>query len=545
VNFLETIWERLQRDTAAIPLAEIRDGRLQPVPAAELLTLVATGRGFLRRAGLKPGDRCALLAANSARWVALDLALMAEGLVVVPLYSRQAPRELAAMIKDSSPALVCCGDAALRDAIARAEVSGPRLVLFEEVFAAPAGGPAEVPEPRTDADPLTIIYTSGTSGEPKGVVLTVGNLSYMLSQTNARLDHLMAGGRPPESVCHYLPFNFCGSWISLLTGLSRNARVVLCTDLARIADDLKLAEWDYFLNVPVLLERIRKAIEEQLARRGGLVQSLFDRGMSGGASASALDAASLWLARRVVFPRIRRAAGLPHRALLCGSAPLAQETQEFFTRLGVPVLQIYGLTETTAICTMDDPRAVEPGTVGPAIPGIAMKLGEQNEILVRGPNLFPGYWNRPEETAKVLREGWFHTGDQGEQTARGNWRILGRVKNLLILSSGHNVAPEPLEEALARALPAAQPVMLVGHGRSHLAALVTGAVSRPQVEAALEGLNAAQPHYQRIRAFHICAEAFTIENGLLTANGKLKRDAIAARYCAEIEAMYRTKGANS
>ena len=151
--------------------------------------------------------------------------------------------------------------------------------------------------------------------------------------------------------------------------------------------------------------------------------------------------------------------------------------------LGIPVLQVYGLTETTAICTMDDPRRVEPGAVGPAIPGIEMKLGESGEILVRGPNIFPGYWNRPEETAKALANGWFHTGDQGERTPGGNWRIIGRVKNLLILSSGHNIAPEPLEEKLARSIPAAQQVVVFGHGRSFLSALVTGEVKKDKAES--------------------------------------------------------------
>jgi long-chain acyl-CoA synthetase len=206
--------------------------------------------------------------------------------------------------------------------------------------------------------------------------------------------------------------------------------------------------------------------------------------------------------------------------------------------LGVPVLQVYGLTETTAICTMDVPGAVEPGRVGPAIEGTEMKLGEGDEILVRGPHIFPGYWNRPQETAKVLRESWFHTGDQGEVDAAGNWRIIGRLKNLLILSSGHNVAPEPLEDTLERAIPGALHVVLVGDQRSYLAALVTGEAKREDIEAALARLNDGLPHYQRVHSFHICAEAFTIENGLLTANGKLKRDAIAARYRAEIEAMY-------
>ena len=131
------------------------------------------------------------------------------------------------------------------------------------------------------------------------------------------------------------------------------------------------------------------------------------------------------------------------KALICGSAPLAVETQLFFMMLGIPVLQVYGLTETTAICTMDDPAAFRAGRVGPAIPGVEMKVADNGEILVRGPNVFPGYWQRPAETAKALAGGWFHTGDQGEVDASGNWRITGRLKNLIILNSGHNIAPEP------------------------------------------------------------------------------------------------------
>lgn len=248
---------------------------------------------------------------------------------------------------------------------------------------------------------------------------------------------------------------------------------------------------------------------------------------------------SLLLAQKLIFPAIRKKLGPNLKALICGSAPLALETQLFFHMLGIPVLQVYGLTETTAICTMDDPRRVEPGTVGPAIPGIEMRLGDRGEILVRGPNVFAGYWNRPQETAKALSNEWFHTGDQGERTASGSWRIIGRVKNLLILSSGHNVAPEPLEEKLRGAIPEAQQVVLVGHGRSFLSALVTGDVMPDAAQAAISELNSSLPHYRQIRAFHIEPQPLTIESGLLTANGKLRREAIAAHFHQAIESMYR------
>ncbi|HXE76334.1 MAG TPA: AMP-binding protein [Candidatus Xenobia bacterium] len=547
MNFLDNIFERLRRNPGRVVLQEARDGQIPATTAGEVLELVRRARSFIRAAGLKKGDRCALLAPNSVRWVALDLALMAEGVLVVPLYSRQAPKELAAMVRDSGASMVCCADAALRDALAKELAVLPPTPLLDEVFAESAEGISDAPELRADADPVTIIYTSGTSGDAKGVVLTVGNLNHMLKCTTQRLDVLTGQPRPaPERVFHYLPLSFAGSWISLLSGLSRNAVITLSTDLTKLADEMRLAAPEYFLNVPALLERVKKGIEEQIEKRGGLARALFTRGRAAWfwqqeGKAGSLDSLWLALARSIVFPAIRKKLSPNLRALICGSAPLALETQQFFFMLGLPVLQVYGLTETTAICTMDVPGRVEPGWVGPAIEGTEMKLGENDEILVRGPHIFPGYWNRPEETAKVLRDGWFHTGDQGEVNVRGNWRIRGRIKNLLILASGHNIAPEPLEDALAREIPGAQQVVLVGDQRSYLAALVTGAAVREQVETALARFNDGLPHYKRIHAFHICPEAFTIENGLLTANGKLKRDAIAARWRVEIEAMYERK----
>lgn len=548
VNFLENIFRRLDRAAERPVLQEVREGRVVAATGAELLAAVRQARAFITRAGVKKGDRCALLAHNSICWAALDLALMAEGIVVVPLYVRQAPAELVAMMKDCSPALLCCGDEALREAITRQWPQAPRRVLLKEVFASGggAGSAADSPLALRDADPITLIYTSGTAGDAKGVILTVGNLNHMLPCTTARLDLLM-GAQPreagPDRVFHYLPFCFAGSWILLLTCLSRGSVLTLSTDLTKLAEEMRLAAPDYFLNVPALLERIRTGIEEQLSQGGGPGRWLFQKAQAAwlrrhGEGAALLDSFWLALAGALLFPAIRKKLGPNLKALICGSASLARETQLFFLMLGLPVLQVYGLTETTAICTMDHPQRIEPGRVGPAIPGIEMKLGEHDEILVRGPNIFSGYWNRPQETAQTLRNGWLHTGDQGEVDAAGNWRIVGRLKNLIILSSGHNIAPEPLEDLLLRQLPGAQQVMLVGDKRSYLAALVTGAATREQVEAVLAAFNAGLPHYKQIRAFHICAEGFTIENGLLTANGKLKRDAILARFRAEIDALY-------
>ena len=545
MTFLENIFASLERSGDAIVLQELRDGQAVPLTGRQLLAQVLVARAYLRRLRLKKGDRCALLAHNSMQWVAMDLAAMAEGLTVVPLYARQAPAELVAMMKDCWPSVIACGEQSLADAIVEAWPEAPPHFCFENVFTA-GRGPVENPAlVVAEEDVVTIIYTSGTSGEAKGVMLNAGNVGYMLGCTSGRLDQLMKRRPGQDSVFHYLPLCFAGSWIMMLTCLLRGSKLTLNTDLGKIATEMRLAAPDYFLNVPALLERMRKAVDEQLWKTGGFPLRVYTKAKGAWVrrqegKSRAGDGFWLGLANRLVFPTIRRKMiGGKLRALICGSAPLSVETQLFFMMLGIPVLQVYGLTETTAICTMDDPDApVIPGRAGPAIAGVEMKVAENAEIVVRGPNIFPGYWERPEETAKVLRDGWFHTGDQGELDVTGNWKIVGRIKNLIILGSGHNIAPEPIEDKILHELPGAIQVVVVGNGRGYLAALITGKVSGEQTQAALDLVNPGLPHYKQVRAFHLVEEAFTVESGLLTANGKLKRDLIAERFRNEIVAMY-------
>ncbi|HVS89917.1 MAG TPA: AMP-binding protein [Candidatus Acidoferrum sp.] len=552
LNFLEKIFFQLQYSAGRVVLREIRGDHIVSFTGRELLGQVQLVRAYLRGAGLQPGDRCALHAPNSMRWIAFDLALMAEGVIVVPLYSRQAPADLAAMMKDCQPRLLFTSDASLGEALAQAWPAGgshaPPRILFDEVLGKPSPQSPlpDAPNPCSGADLVTIIYTSGTSGEPKGVCLNVGNLTHMLACTNERLDQLMGQllvtSREPDRVFHYLPFNFAASWIVVLSCLSRESVLTLSTDLSRLADEIRLVAPNYFLNVPTLLERVRRGVEDTLSKRSVLIRALFAKARDAWQRqhvGRASDAVWLALGRSLIFRKIRERFGPHLRALICGSAPLAPETQQFFLMLGILVLQGYGLTETTGICTLDDPRLpVEPGFVGSAIARIEMKIADNEEIVVRGPHIFPGYWNRPEETARVLHDGWFHTGDQGEVNVRGNWRIIGRIKNLIILNSGHNIAPEPMEEKIAQLLPGAQQVVLVGNGRGYLCALITGGMEPAAVQSALDAVNPDLPHYRQIRNFHVIHYPFTPENGLLTANGKVRRDAVNARYVAEINAMY-------
>jgi long-chain acyl-CoA synthetase len=552
MNFIENIFHRLSQSPNRFVLQEVHDGRFVKGDCASLLAQIRAARSFIRQAGLKKGDRVGLLAPNSIRWAAIDLALMAEGVIVVPLYSRQAPNELVNMLKDCGAAMVCCGDEALREGVQKNWPDGaPPLRIFDEILATEVSDEiGDAPITLNDSDIITIIYTSGTSGEPKGVMLTVGNVSFMLGCTGMRLDQLMEGvtERIPDHVFHYLPFCFAGSWILLLSCLSRNSLLSISTDLNKLADELKLAAPNYCLNVPTLLERIRSSVETQIATKPGFVQKIYHNGKADWLRhIEGTRKTGFWyrLAHWLIFASIKTKIGPDLKALICGSAPLAKETQQFFSMLGIRVLQVYGLTETTAICTMDDPRDFTPGRVGPAIPGVEMRLGEDGEILVYGPNIFAGYWNRPEATAMAMtaggNDGWFRTGDQGEVDEKGNWAIIGRVKNLIILNSGHNIAPEPIEEKVLLNLPGAQQCVVMGNGRGFLTALVTGDVASQQVESALETVNAGLPHYKRIHAFHVNKEPLTIESGLLTANGKLKRDAIARRFSEEFEGLYRSK----
>ena len=544
-DFLENLFARLERAGGQVVLREIRGEQFVDVTAKQLLEQVACARGNLREAGLRSGDRCALLGPNSMRWVAMDLALMAEGAIVVPLYARQAPVELAQMMMDCGARFLFVSDVALGESVTRAWPEAPRQVLFADALTTkPVAG--DLPA-RKDDELVTVIYTSGTSGEPKGVCLNTANLNHMIACTTDWMDRLKWDGPEPMAVFQYLPFNFAASWIVMLSCLSKNTVLTLSTDLNKLADEIRLSAPNYFFNVPTLLERVRRGVEDTIAKGPGMIQRIYRKACEGWRREQQGEGSGgfwLWVGRGLIFRNILSKFGGNLRGLVCGSAPLAAETQEFFAMLGIPIWQVYGLTETCGICTMDDPRLVsEPGRVGQAIPGIEMMVGENEEIVVRGPNVFPGYWNRPEETGKALRGGVFHTGDQGEVNSKGNWRISGRIKNLIILNSGHNLAPEPIEEKISQLVAGVQQVVVVGNGRGYLCALLTGDVNAADVQAAIDRVNTELPHYRQVRNFVVEAQVFTPENGLVTANGKLRRDQINERFRDKIELMYKQPGA--
>jgi long-chain acyl-CoA synthetase len=541
MSFLDTFFEHLHQDDETHVVGEVHGEAVVGITRWEMRALITTARATLGQRGVKPGDRVALVAPNSGRWVAADLSVLAQGAIVVPMYARQDPAELVEMIEDCEPVVVLVATETLGEALADAGCGVP-MVSFATLFA-DAGEASDPPlHAWADGDVVTIIYTSGTSGVPKGVMLTAANVAHMLPVTADALVAMMGERAEPDRVFHYLPFCFAGSRVVLWTCLLRGNPIHVSTDLDNLGQELATVSPHYLLNVPMLLERIRGKVEAGIRQRPAPIQSLYRRARDAYARLARGegrwgDTLAVDLGKRILFSKIKQKVGPDLECLICGSAPLGADTQRWFEMLGIPVYQVYGLTETTAIVTMDEPPDVVAGRVGRAIAGVETRVSDEGELLVRGPNVFAGYWKRPEATEAAFEDGWFRTGDQVEEE-EASFRIVGRAKNLLVLSSGHNVAPEPIEQKILGNIEGVEQAVVVGHGRSALGVLIVGDVSPEHAEAGLDELNEGLPHYRKVRRYHHVEEPFSIENGLLTANRKLRRAVIEARHSDSIEAMY-------
>jgi len=544
MSFIDRFYEVLGTASHKALVTEVERATLLPTFGAELKRLVSVARGTLRHHGVVPGDRVVVVANNSTRWVATDLAILGEGAIAVPLYARQAVPELAAMINDADPRVVVAETEALAAELRANLPAETNVVLLEQLF----GGHAPVdapPHARAPSDTVTIIYTSGTSGEPKGVMLSVANVDFMLPLIASAISSMLeARAGNDDRVFHYLPLCFAGSRMVLWMCLFRGAGIMLSTNLTNLAEEMKAAKPNYYLNVPFLLERVRLGVEKKLLEKPAPIRALWNNGKkayakSRAGTATLIDKAVLAIANRLVFKAVKAQIGVDLDCLICGSAALPADTQQWFEMIGIPVYQVYGLTETTAICTLDRPGQAQAGKVGWAIPGIEMRLGEEDELQIRGPHIFSGYWRREEATAQTRTEdGWFRSGDQAELGKDGSLKLIGRVKNLLVPTSGHNIAPEPLEEKLLR-LPGVEQAVVFGHARAHLVAVVTGDMDVASLDGPLEAINADLPHYRRIRKLHVSKERLTPENGCLTANQKLKRRSIEKYFASAIEGLYK------
>ncbi len=426
MSFVDVIFANLAEHPSRAFVTEVRGDRLDKTYGGRLLALASQARATLRASGIGPGDRVALLASSSARWVAADLAVLAEGAAAVPLDPRQAPGELVALMKDASVRLVLCEGDELAGAIGLTWEAAPSIT-FEQLF--DARGVTDPPRARSADDVVTILYAGGAA---EGVMITAGNVGFVLDVIDRRLAELM--GRPggQDRVFHYLPLGLAGSRVVVWGSLYRRNGVMLSTDLADLPRELRTAAPEWFLAVPSLLDRMKGDVEAKLHAQPRPVRRLYESALEASAAeregrVTLAQRVVLAAARRAIFARAREQIGADLRCIVCGSAPLAPETQAWFELLDLPVYQVYGLPETTAVVTMDRPRAATPGTVGFPVDGCEIKLGEGDELLVRGPNVFAGYWKKEQATRDAFTDGWLKTGDRARVDAAGRVSIAGRV----------------------------------------------------------------------------------------------------------------------
>lgn len=543
MSFLPTIFDHLEHKPQLAKLSEIHLTTPRGTDGTGMLELIARARASIRAAGVSPGDRVATLAPNSVRWVAADLAALAEGGVVVPMFDRSGVEEIGKILRSSTPKLVIVGSKEHQQTVEAAwpERGDATVVTHQELFAAEPITERALHEAQP-SDVMLVIYTSGTSGEPKGVRLTKANLDFMIEQTKLRLAEVAPPGPEADRIFHFLPFCFAASRLMLWTQLARPNPMMLSTDVNKLQAELATAKPNFFLTVPMVLERLRSGIEDNIAKQGNVVRRLYARAVKAhqatvNGKATVVDHGVLALAKRLIFKQILARIGPNLDFVIAGSAPLAEDTQRWMQMLGVPVYQVYGLTETTGIVSIDKPNRVTPGRVGFPIDGLETRITEEGELQVRGPNIFDGYWNNPKATAEAMDGEWFRTGDQVE-IQDGSLKVIGRLKNLIIPESGHNVAPEPLEEELARGCPSAKQCVLVGHGKPFLVLIATGSPNQDEVDQAIAAFNERQPYYKKVKQSILVEEELSAENGLLTANLKLRRRNIEAHFQNAIDAVY-------
>lgn len=542
------------------------------------------GRALLAL-GIGPGERVAILGGNRRAWALADLGAMAMGGVPAGIYETSSAEEIAWIVDHAEARVLFVGSEELARKAALALPAMPRLehlVMFEGQPAPSALDPrvrvwswedfldrAEAtPEARLDErlaalrpeDPATFIYTSGTTGPPKAVMLCHRNLAWTAERCVE-----MAGLGPADAAVSYLPLCHIAEQIfTLLAPAVAGSQVWFNRSREQLPADLLAARPTVFLGVPRVWEKMHAALSARLAGARGVKARLVRWAMVQAREANALALRGERpgiglrlrhaLARRLVLDRVRGALGLD-RARFCvtGAAPIAPEVLEFFLGLDLCVHEVYGQSEGSGPTSFNRPGATRIGTVGQAFPGVRVRLGEDGEILVAGPNVFLGYFKDPEATAEALQEGWLRSGDLGSLDDQGFLRITGRKKEILITAGGKNIAPVPIEQML-QALPGVQQAVLIGDRRRFLSALLTlespagpGATSaeaKPDPETmealqrGIDAVNARLARVEQVRRFTVLPRELSVEGGELTPTMKLKRRVIEEKYADLIEAMY-------
>ncbi|PRX64129.1 long-chain acyl-CoA synthetase [Nonomuraea fuscirosea] len=545
--------------------------------AADVRSLAA---GFLA-AGIQPGDRVALLAATSYEWTLVDYALWTVAAVPVPIYETSSAEQVRWVLEDAGPIAVVAEHETHRRLVEEASEGLPRL---PRVWQIDGGGLDRLREDGRDVDDgrlrerrravsaddlATIVYTSGTTGRPKGCMLSHGNLLY---EARGAIDSLERIFGRDASTLLFLPLAHVFARVIQVACVERGVCLAHSADRARLTEDLAALRPSFLLAAPRVFERVYNAARQRAHAQGkGRIFDWADR--TAVAYSQALEEGRpgrrLRLAHRLcdrlVYRRLRAALGGRVGYAISGGAPLGVRLGHFFRGAGITVLEGYGLTETSAAATVNLPQAQKIGTVGPPLPGVEVRIADDGEILIKGPILFQGYWRNEQKTGESLTaDGWLLTGDLGALDEDGFLTISGRKKEIIVTAGGKNLAPEPLEDRL-RAHPLISQAVVVGDRRPYTAALITldagalaswkRAAGRPEragpaelrddpellarLQTAVDEANATVSRAESIRRFRILTVDLTERNGYLTPTLKVKRAVVHKDFAADIEELYR------
>lgn len=545
------------------------DGIYEPVSTQEFSSLVRGLAQGLRSIGVDRGDRVALLSYNRIEWPATDYACQCIGAPLVPLYTSLAEPQIEFILKDCGAKVVVVEDLTQMDKVlkVRDAVGSIRTILliqgeppkgvesFQAIVQAGQAVPSK-PFPEIKPEDLaTILYTSGTTGMPKGVMLSHRNIV-----SNALACAQVIGIDRRDLVMSMLPLCHVFERIIDYCAFMNGACIAYPTRMEDVAQNLPVVRPTIMGAVPRFFEKIYVRVMDQVQNASSFRQGMF-RWASRvgrrygeyrirGESAPLGLSLKYGMARRLVLRKIQNRTGGRMRLFVSGGAALSKELAEFLVSMGFVVIEGYGLTETSPVVCVNPPNKIKLGTVGPPLPGVEVKLDSDGEILVKGPNVMVGYYNRPEETAAVMSDGWFRTGDIGERDSDGYIRITDRKKDLFKTSGGKYVAPSALENALKMS-PYVGQVVVVGNNRRFPAALIVpnfervdrNQLDRPEVlklfEKEIDKVNETVSQPERIKKFALLKQEFTIASEELTPTLKVRRRVVEERYRDIIEDLYR------
>jgi long-chain acyl-CoA synthetase len=576
--------ERVKRtpDLVAYRYFDEKDAAWHAYTWAEMNAHVARWQAALARDDLQPGDRVAIMLRNSPEWVMCDIAALGLGLVVVPLYTQDRPDNVAYIVNNAACKVLLFESEEQWRALAEAsdQLTGLTRILVVKPLMKAYGesrlqsigdwlprSAGETKHGGTHGGALaTIVYTSGTTGRPKGVMLSHHNVI-----TNAHACLSVMATTHDDTLLSFLPLSHtfertCGYYLAMMAGS--------CTAYARsvtqLGEDLQTIRPTILVSVPRIYERVWGAIRTKLEEGPPFRKKLFLRAVDVGyarfehAQGRAPWKLSflLWpVLNKLVAAKVLARLGGRLRAALSGGAALSPEISRVFIGLGLPVLQGYGMTETSPVACANRPDDNVPASVGCAIPGVEVRLGEHNALLIRGPNVMLGYWENPEATRQImLPDGWLNSGDTARIDERGHVYITGRLKEIIVMSNGEKIAPLDVESAIVSDALFEQ-VILLGEGKPYLSVVAVLNADRWNKLAAQSGLPsdastlrskeahdavlkriAAQlkmfPGYAQVRCAVLTLDPWTVDNGLLTPTMKLKRAKVMERFNAEIDGMY-------